>query len=355
MWFLDFIIFVFFPLSINFTENLTIFFYDQKCIYKIKKLRKKIKIMQKILKFLVLFLFGFLDSINLKRVLEYFLCSKKIRQLFIYCFLLNAVLFTGMILTYEFFMNYIVMSNNIIGDFLIQFKWLFTIVYYPFLLVVYLISFILSSFWFLDIAEEAISIERRFFENKNFESVKVDNVTRIRNEIIRILLVLLFFVQILVCTYIPYIGPLIELLHYSFLYSLYCFEYKWGTDSYLQKNLAFFEQNAAYFMGFGFIFALCTKFFPFLLSTGIYAILFPIFVLTAVRATPPAVNKENIKDYFKFFWGKKTLVYLTIKNFDYDDEKYLNSELGYGVFYFCRKGIKGVEMLLESMLRDKID
>lgn len=311
--------------------------------------------MKKIFKFFILFLFGFLDSINLRRVLEYFLCSKKIRELFVYCFLLNAVLFTGMILGYEFFMNYIVMADNIIGYILIQFKWMFTIIYYPLLLIAYLVSFILSSFWFLDIAEEAISIERRFFENKNFESAKVDNVTRIRNEIIRILLVLLFFVQILVCTYIPYFGNLIELLHYSFLYSLYCFEYKWGTDSYLQKNLAFFEQNAPYFMGFGFIFALLTKFFPFLLSTGIYAILFPIFLLTAVRATPPAVKNENIKDFVNSFLEKKPLVYLTIKNFEYDDEKYQNSDLGYGLFYFCRKGIKGVELLLERLLRDKFD
>lgn len=306
------------------------------------------------LRFVLLFISGLFDSIRLTRVIHYFLISGQIRSLFLYCFLLNAVLFLGLVFSYQFFIEYLVNSNNIIGNFLKNFQFVFDIIYYPILLIAYLISFILSSFWFGDISEAAILVETKVYDNKNFVSRNIDGPTRIRNEIVHIFIVIFFFMQIAITKYLPYIGGFLELLHYSFLYSLYCFEYKWGTDSYLMKNLAFFEENSPYFMGFGFLFALSTKYFPFLMSTGIYAVMFPFFMLTAIKATPPSIKMGNSLMFLKNLLMKKTVEYSTIKEFEYNSKIYENNQK-WGVFYFARKGIKLIELMVEKMVAGKLE
>lgn len=298
----------------------------------------------------LLFLYGMIDSLRFKRVAEYFLASNTIRKSILNCFLLNAVLFLGLIISYEIFMNIFVHAENFLGRFLQNFLILFQMIYYPILLITYLISFILSSFWFGDIAEEAISIEQKLFENKNFVSRNIDLATRVTNEIYRIFLVVFFLMQISVLGILPFIGKIIKIFHISFLYSLYCFEYKWGTDSYLMKNLAFFEVNFSYFMGFGFIFAVSTNYFPFLLSTGLYAVFFPFFLLTAVRATPPIIpEKIQLRD----IWRRKNFLYATIKKFDYNEENY-EKENSFKLFFLCRMGIKAIQKIIEKLVEGKL-
>ena len=51
------------------------------------------------------------------------------------------------------------------------------------------------------------------------------------------------------------------------------------------KNIAFFEKHQSYFMGFGLFFALVTD-FSFVLSSCIFALLMPIFMLTSISAAP---------------------------------------------------------------------
>ena len=297
-----------------------------------------------------LFFYGLIDSLRFKRVVEYLLASKKIRNSIFNCFLLNAVLFLGLIIIYEVFMSTFVHADNFLGRFLQNFLIIFQMVYYPILLITYLVSFILSSFWFGDIAEEAISIEQKLFENRNFVSRNIDLATRVTNEIYRMFLVIFFFIQITLLGVLPYIGEIMKILHISFLYSLYCFEYKWGTDSYLMKNLAFFEVNFSYFMGFGFVFAVSTNYFPFLLSTGLYAVFFPFFLLTAVRATPSKIP-ENFK-----VWeivNKRNLMYAKIKEFDYNEKTY-EETFRFKLFYFCRTGIKIVQRIIEKLVEGKV-
>lgn len=296
------------------------------------------------------FLCGLIDSFRFKRVAEYFLASRTIRKAIFSCLLLNAVLFLGLIISYELFMSYLVQADNFLGHFLRNFQLLFQLIYYPILTVTYLVSFIMSSFWFGDIAEEAISIERRLFENKNFVSRNIDFATRVTNEIYRIFLVIFFFIQITLLGIVPIVGPLMKILHLSFLYSLYCFEYKWGTDSYLMKNLAFFEVNFAYFMGFGFVFAVSTNYFPFLLSTGLYAVFFPFFLLTAIRATPP-IFPENFT--LKELLYRRNWQYAIIKKFEYNEEKYEETSR-FKLFFFCRRGIRAIQSLIEKLVEGKL-
>ena len=64
------------------------------------------------------------------------------------------------------------------------------------------------------------------------------------------------------------------------------FEYKWGPDTNFKKNIMYIEENQAYFIGFGFIFAMITD-FSFLYSTVIFVWIFPIFMLSSISSVPP--------------------------------------------------------------------
>ena len=46
------------------------------------------------------------------------------------------------------------------------------------------------------------------------------------------------------------------------------------------------ESNVPYYTGFGLPFALCTWFFPYLIGNGVWALVFPLFLVTALLAEP---------------------------------------------------------------------
>ncbi|RLN89973.1 hypothetical protein BBJ28_00006310 [Nothophytophthora sp. Chile5] len=98
-----------------------------------------------------------------------------------------------------------------------------------------------------------------------------------RDEMYRAILVAFFLLQTVLSYLIPVIGPATSFIHLSWLYSLYCFEYKWSLAGWsLERRLAHLEQNWAYFAGFGSPFTLATFFVPNFVSKGIFALLFPV-------------------------------------------------------------------------------
>lgn len=93
---------------------------------------------------------------------------------------------------------------------------------------------------------------------------------------------------------IPYVGHLSFLLcglHYSLLYALYAFEYKWfnmGLDFRLRVLLV--ETHWPYFCGFGTpLFVLINlTYYSVVVSGCIFSFLFPFFIISAIKAeTPP--------------------------------------------------------------------
>lgn len=125
------------------------------------------------------------------------------------------------------------------------------------------------------------------------------------DELYRAILVAFFLLQTVLSYLIPVIGPVTSFIHLSWLYSLYCFEYKWSLAGWsLEKRLGHLEQNwydgallgycyqavvsgvlsvvvscctvRAYFAGFGSPFTLATFFVPNFVSKGIFALLFPV-------------------------------------------------------------------------------
>ncbi|GAV61210.1 EI24 domain-containing protein [Cephalotus follicularis] len=168
--------------------------------------------------------------------------------------------------------------------------------FYP----LYLFSLIQSSIWYNDIAEygcaamgrsgptvveflsqsEALTSENTPHMERRVDLGRV--MIEIGEQAYSLLLLSLFFMEVYVTGFVPYIGKALNFILLSWMYAYYCFEYKWNYYKVsLDRRLDFFESNWPFFAGFGSPCVLAIFFFSPLVSYGVMAILFPLFVLTA--------------------------------------------------------------------------
>ncbi|XP_027930415.1 protein EI24 homolog [Vigna unguiculata] len=168
--------------------------------------------------------------------------------------------------------------------------------FYP----LYVFSIVLSTIWYNDIAKygyaamgrSKLTVEKGSSQNnspsvQNAHHVKGPSglggvMIGIGQQVYSILLLSVFFLEVYATGLIPYIGKLINFLLLSWMYAYYCFEYKWNFNEVaLDRRLDYFESYWPFFAGFGSPCVLAIFFFSPLVSYGIMAILFPLFVLTA--------------------------------------------------------------------------
>lgn len=288
--------------------------------------------------------YGVRDSIQFVAVIETILRSSTIRTKFQRTFVFNGVIWLGL-----FFVLWIT-RKLFFGDSKSG-AW-YAALYHVFILIpIYMVSFILNTFWYGDIAVEGMQIEIRK-GNKNILPPTSDVATRLYNEVINGVLVGFFFLQAFLVSLIPVVGEPLRLFHMCFIYAFTAFAYKWGTEAQnFKRIIAFFEDHFAYYCGFGFFFTCMTMIAPGLMSSGVYSLLFPVFELLAIKGTPPTLTQritnfsqiaEAMRDYEKHSIyqdkpseGKVTqLAY--IRNYQYNPER----ESGFGVFTFAKFGIE---------------
>ncbi|KAJ7968015.1 protein EI24-like [Quillaja saponaria] len=168
--------------------------------------------------------------------------------------------------------------------------------FYP----LYVFSIVLSTIWYNDIAKHGFSAMGRSKSTMVESSIQNDalakkNSTRIKRpsglegvmvgigeQVYSLLLLSVFFLEVYATGFIPFIGKVLNFLLLSWMYAYYCFEYKWNFNAVaLDKRLDFFQSYWAFFAGFGSPCVLAIFFFSPLVSYGIMAILYPLFVLTA--------------------------------------------------------------------------
>ncbi|XP_058087378.1 protein EI24 homolog isoform X3 [Magnolia sinica] len=129
-------------------------------------------------------------------------------------------------------------------------------------------------------------------------------------QVYSVLLLTFFFIEVYAAEFIPYIGKAINFLLLSWMYAYYCFEYKWNlTELGLDKRIDFFESNWAFFAGFGSPCVMAIFFFSQLVSYGVMATLFPLFVLTAV-----GTQAEQVIDSQRKSWKGRGLGKLRLFN-----------------------------------------
>lgn len=159
------------------------------------------------------------------------------------------------------------------------------------LMPIFLLSKCVSSLWFADIANSA------YFVRKGKPQL-IPNISKlIADFLFNLVVQVLFLIQSMLVNLlpIPYIGEFLCYIHLCFIYSLYCFEYKWFNMGWeLHRRLSYIENNWPYFIGFGIPLTVLTNMTDsIVVSSCIFSILFPLFILSANDAIP-IVDAANI-------------------------------------------------------------
>ncbi|KAJ1967012.1 hypothetical protein IWQ62_002114 [Dispira parvispora] len=165
-------------------------------------------------------------------------------------------------------------------------EWLVTFAYNAFWLYpLYCLSFLLNAIWYQEIADRVYTMRGgEPTRNPLTYSTMLRNVA---SEIYRILLFFTYVVWTSLIYLVPVIGPAISFILCCWLYAFYSFEYQWINKNWsFEKRLDYLERRWAYFMGFGLPCTLCTFFSSQFISAGVFAFLFPMYIIMANIARP---------------------------------------------------------------------
>nr|XP_043627086.1 protein EI24 homolog [Erigeron canadensis] len=290
----------------------------------------------------MLWILGFREACCLHRVVIYCLRSKQLMIRTGQCFLLNGFIFLGSIFILRSVvipaLHWILPSTTVEGYeetcssempirlYALLRLGLLQLIYALWFYPLYIFSFILSTIWYNDIAQFGLMVTgKNGPKNSTLSSQKepstsqkatnVDKPTDLGRVMIGIaeqgysvLLLSFFFLEVYLTGFVPYVGKLLNFVLLSWMYAYYCFEYKWNFSGLsLDKRLDFFETNWAFFAGFGSPCVLAIFFFSPLVSYGVMAVLFPLFVLTAAGS-----DAESVVNSQKENWGGEELGKLPI-------------------------------------------
>lgn len=217
---------------------------------------------------------GVLDSVNYWAAVKLLLKCEEAHIALVKSCSVTGFLFLGSLLMFTFIIEPLLSFTPAL---LHLFTALYSILW---ILPLYLVCLLLNIFWYQDIAS---STYKRTFGTPKVPIISVSR--KIAFEVHRFFIVLIFLAVIFVLNAVGL--SFLPVLLLSYLYSFYCFEYRWALEGMtLGEQLKALETNWAYYLGFGLVITLCTYYSPGLVGSGLWALLFPLFIVTAMTATP---------------------------------------------------------------------
>ena len=175
------------------------------------------------------------------------------------------------------------------------------------LLPAYVISFFVSCIWYGEIAERTALAAQREAQQQLVNAAgavapasarlvqvrRQDAITALSQEIYRSLLFCIFFLTASAAALVPRVGVALSFVLFSWLYGLYCFDYKWKLHAVpLEHSTQAVEEQWAYFAGFGSLMIVVGAVLPYFEGAATVGILFPLFIVTAADANPKAAYTE---------------------------------------------------------------
>ena len=202
------------------------------------------------------------------------------------------------------FLGHLLLYYTLIGPFLAatpSLQRLFTSLYYLlWVFPVYCCCFILNSFWYGDVATIVFKHLRGEPKSSSLPFIK-----RLDFELRRDVLMGAFVLQVTLLAVVPGSWAVV-VPALSFLYSYYCFEYRWTLEGKnMPINISQIETNWSYFLGFGLPFTSITYIVPGLMGSGLWALLFPFFIITGMTATPPETAGSRLPVFKTAEWAVK--------------------------------------------------
>lgn len=224
---------------------------------------------------------GLSHSLNLFHPVYLLLSCKEVHRELILSFILTGILFLGSLSLFELALAPILTlfpDTGRLFSFLYHLLWVFPL---------YIVCFILNSFWYADLARAAHS---RI--SKHIKVPRASLSRRIAYELHRALMIGFYLAEVALLSYMW--APL-ALALLTWLYSFYSFEYRWELEGCsLAMKRAMLEHNWAYYCGFGVPFTVLTHLFPGMLQSGVWALLFPLSIASAFTAKPPPALPTSV-------------------------------------------------------------
>jgi len=250
---------------------------------------------------------GILDAFAVGRIVSIVYRSPKVKTTVLNCFLLNGLLLLGSYFIYEYLVGPAIKSILPTESFGVHY--IFSTVYYVcWVYPVYVFSYVVNLAWYNDIAQHAFSVSGHKTEDQ-----PGDNIAKKVSDIVYDLALCGSFMVITLAlsAFLSYAFSLevtaevFKFIQLSWLYAFYCFDCKWSLRGKwgITKRVQVFESYWVYMLGFGTPFTLAFFFFPYLVSNGVFALLYPLFLILAVRAKPQKTeNAKYIPTHLPLFW-----------------------------------------------------
>jgi len=237
----------------------------------------------------LVFFQGFSEALQFNRTLKYFASLQSTSISTRQWFVMNGIMFLGSILIFNHGLTPLL---DAVGDSLgtddIEWKAckhqvlaisnkLFNVLW---LVPMYLMTFVLNTAWYYDIAQHVYSLEYGRITN-------IDAMENIRDSTYSICLMAWVTLFSYLVLYVPYIGSWISFAYMSWVFAFYCFNYKLTLQGVeFENRLRYFQSHWLYMLGFGMPCALIVTFSPHFIGYGIYAVIFPICMVLAIISTP---------------------------------------------------------------------
>lgn len=238
------------------------------------------------------FLQGLKDCSECRIALLLLYKSEKLRRKIWQTFLLNGIIFIGSILLYKHAIEPLIYRiHNIFTLDELATQRINTSLYYIYVFTwifpMYMLSFVLNTAWYQDIASETTRLLSPSPGHRPSSALPV--ALHIADILYKSIFNCVFILQSNFVYNMSLLGYSLYVLHLAFLFALSAFEYRLSSAEGWtgERRLAFVQNRWQYFAGFGCVPALVAATCPRFIEAGVLALLLPLGIVAAAVADPP--------------------------------------------------------------------